>query len=255
MNRKNKICRINIITVTNGKVNALSKTLRSIDNQNYKNYKNLIISSKKLNKLHKEFKTRRRFFFYQKNSSIYEAMNYGLKRSKGKFLIFLNSGDTFSSKSSLKKISHYINNLKIESCLMLVSILKNGDNYFFPKKKVFFSKKFLTHSSFIRPPSQDDSGYDIKNKVTADGIWMNSNIKKFGIKKIYAPLSIFYLGGISNFPSRRSLMMKANNGIGIILKELVKFILLKIVGVNNFYKIIYCFKYNRVSYNKMKNIE
>ena len=82
MNRKNKICRINIITVTNGKVNALSKTLRSIDNQNYKNYKNLIITSKKLNKLHKKFRTRRRFFFYQKNSSIYEAMNYGLKRSK-----------------------------------------------------------------------------------------------------------------------------------------------------------------------------
>jgi hypothetical protein len=87
---------------------------------------------------------------------------------------------------------------------MLVSILKHSDNYFFPKKKLFFSKKFLTHGSFIRPPSQDDSGYDIKNKVTADGNWMNNNIKKFGIKKIYAPLSIFYLGGISNFPSKKS---------------------------------------------------
>jgi hypothetical protein len=255
MNNKKKICQINIITVTNGEVTALSKTLRSIDNQNYKNYKNLIISSKKLNKLHKKFRTRKRFFFYQKNSSIYKAMNYGLKRSQRKFLIFLNSGDSFSSKSSLKKISNYTNNFKIKSCLMLVSILKHSDNYFFPKKKLFFSKKFLTHSSFIRPPSQDDSGYDIKNKVTADGIWMNNNIKKFGIKKIYTPLSIFYLGGISNLPSKKSLMMKANNSISVILKELVKFLLLKIVGVNNFYKIIYCFKYNRVSYNKMKNIE
>ena len=66
MKSKKKIYQINIITVTNGEVNALSKTLRSIDNQNYKNYKNLIISSKKLNKLHKKFRTRKRFFFTKK---------------------------------------------------------------------------------------------------------------------------------------------------------------------------------------------
>jgi hypothetical protein len=255
MSRKKKICKINIITITNGEVNALSKTLRSIDKQNYKNYRNLIITSKKLNNLHNKFKTRKRFFFYQKNSSIYEAMNYGIKKSKKKFLIFLNSGDTFYAKTSLKKISHYTNDFKIKSCLMLVSILKHGNNYFFPKRKIFFSKKYYTHSSFIRPPSQNDSGYDTKNKITADGNWMNTNVKKFNIKKIYTPLSIFYLGGISNFPSKKSLMMKANNGACVILKELIKFFLLKIVGVNNFYKIIYYFKYNIVNYNKIKNLE
>lgn len=256
MNRKKKdINQINIITITNGEIKSLNRTLRSIDNQNYKNYINLVITSKKLKKISKKFKNKSRLFFFQKNSSIYEAMNYGLKKSKKKFLIFLNSGDTFYSNSSLKKISYHTNNFKIKSCLMLVSILKNGDNFFFPKKKIFFSKKFLTHSSFIRPPSNNDTGYDIKNKVTADGKWMNNNIKKFNFKKIYTPLSIFYLGGISNFPSKKSLMMKANNGIVVLLKELIKFCLLKLVGTNNFYKIIYCYKYNRVSCNKIKNIE
>ena len=114
MNKK-KINQINIITISNGEIEPLNRTLKSIDNQNYKNYKNYIITNTKLKKLNKKFETNKRFFFYQKNSSIYEAMNYGLKKSKKKFLIFLNSGDTFYSNSSLKKISYHTNNFKVKS--------------------------------------------------------------------------------------------------------------------------------------------
>ena len=74
---------------------------------------------------------------------------------------------------------------------------------------------------------------------------MKDNIKKFSIKKIYNTVTIFNLGGISNFPSKRSLQMKLNTGIIILLKEMIKFLLLKLVSKKNFYKIIYIFKYDR----------
>ena len=80
------------------------------------------------------------------------------------------------------------------------------------------------------------------------------NVKKFNIKKIYKVLTIFYLGGVSNLPSRRSLKMKKNTGIISIIKELLKFSLLKIVGKDSFYKIIYYFKYDRVDYKKISKI-
>jgi len=240
--------KISIVTISDGNTKALKKTLNSIDNQNYKNFKNLIITKKNLKNLDKKYKKKNRFFYYRKNSSIYEAMNYGLTKSVNNFLIFLNSGDQFMSKSSLKKISTSTNNFKLKSCMMLVSILKNEKDYYIPKKKLFFSNNFLTHSSFIRPPAKSDDGYDTKNKITADGRWMKSNIKKFGIKKIYSPITIFNLGGVSNLPSKNSLIIKANNGIIVILKELIKIFLLKTVGKNTFYKIIYCYKYNRVNY-------
>jgi glycosyltransferase involved in cell wall biosynthesis len=243
---------IHIVTITDGNINSLNLTLKSIDNQKYKNYKNLIISKVKLQALGKRLKNAKRIFYYKKNSSIYEAMNLGLKKSESKYLIFLNAGDTFASKSSLQKISKIINsNNKSKSCLMLISILKNNKDYFIPRKKTFFSKDFLTHSSFIRPEIKKDLGFNVKNQVTADGLWMKNNIKKFNIKKIYSILTIFYLGGVSNLPSKRSLKMKANTGIISIIKELLKFSLLKIVGKDSFYKIIYYFKYDRVDHRKI----
>jgi len=243
---------IHIVTITDGNINSLNLTLKSIDKQKYKNYKNLIISKVKLKALGKRFKNARRIFYYKKNSSIYEAMNLGLKKSESKYLIFLNAGDTFASQSSLQKISKIINsNNKSKSCLMLISILKNNKDYFIPRKKTFFSKDFLTHSSFIRPEIKKDLGFNVKNQVTADGLWMKNNIKKFNIKKIYSILTIFYLGGVSNLPSKRSLKMKANTGMISIIKELLKFCLLKIVGKDYFYKIIYYFKYDRVDHRKI----
>ena len=244
---------IHIVTITDGNINSLNLTLKSIDKQKYKNYKNLIISKVKLKALGKRFKNAKRIFYYKKNSSIYEAMNLGLKKSESKYLIFLNAGDTFASKSSLQKISKIINNNnnKSKSCLMLISILKNNKDYFIPRKKTFFSKDFLTHSSFIRPEIKKDLGFNVKNQVTADGLWMKNNIKKFNIKKIYNILTIFYLGGVSNLPSKRSLKMKANTGMISIIKELLKFCLLKIVGKDYFYKIIYYFKYDRVDHRKI----
>jgi hypothetical protein len=49
--------------------------------------------------------------------------------------------------------------------------------------------------------------------------------------------------------------MKSNNGIIALLKELLKFFLRKIVGTNNFYKIVYYFKYRRISKKELKNIK
>lgn len=240
-----------IVTITDGNIDSLEYTLRSIDEQDFNYYKNLIISKRKLKNLNKRFKTEKRIFIYKKNSSIYQAMNLGLKKVNDNCIIFLNAGDKFFSKSSLKKIFYYLNKYHFKTCLMFISILKNNKSYFIPKRKVFFSSNFLTHSSFIRPPAKKDFGFNKKNKITADGKWMKDNVKKFNIKKIYVPLTLFSLGGVSNFPSKRSLIMKINNGAIVISKELLKFILLKIVGINLFYKIIYYFKYDKIDYKEI----
>jgi len=95
-------------------------------------------------------------------------------------------------------------------------------------------------------------GFNAENKITADGEWMKYNIKKFKIKKIYSIITIFYLGGISTLPSKRSIQMKLNMGKISIMKELIKLILLKIVGKKKFFKIIYYFKYNKINPNLIK---
>ena len=92
--------KLHIITISDGNLLSLKKTLNSINKQNYKNFKNIIISKKSLIKIKKKYK-KNRIFIFKKDYSIYEAMNHGLKKSVNKKIIFLNSGDTFSSNSSL----------------------------------------------------------------------------------------------------------------------------------------------------------
>ena len=43
-------------------------------------------------------------------------------------------------------------------------------------------------------------------------------------------------------------------GIFSIFKEIIKFLLLKIVGKNYFFKIIYFFKYDRLNLDELKNL-
>jgi len=242
---------IHIITVSDGKLKPLIPTLKSIDNQNFKNFKNFVISKKKIVNIKNKYKTKKRFFIYKENSSIYEAMNYGLDKSKNNHLIFLNSGDNFFSNSSLQIIAQDIKK-NPKKCLMFISILRNSNDYFIPKKNTFFSKNFLTHSSFIRPPNNKDAGFNIKHKITADGAWMKNNIKKFRIEKIYNSVTTFHLGGISNLPSKKSLKMKINLGLILISKELLKFFLLRLIKKDLFYKIIYYFKYDNIQFDKIK---
>lgn len=242
---------IHIITVSDGKLRPLKLTLKSIDSQNFKNFKNFVISKKKISNIKKKYKSRKRVFIHKENSSIYEAMNYGLAKSNSNHLIFLNSGDTFFSNSSLEIIAHYITK-NPKNCLMFISVLKNGKDYFIPKKNIFFSKNFLTHSSFIRPPNKKDLGFNIKYKITADGDWMKNNLKTFEMKKIYNSITTFHLGGVSNLPSKKSLKMKINSGLISISKELIKFLLLRLIKKNLFYKTIYYFKYDNIHFNQIK---
>ena len=130
---------IHIITISDGNIDDLTLTLKSINNQNYQNFKNIVISKTKIIGLNKKLIAKKRLFYHKRNSSIYEAMNYGIKKSKNNYVFFLNAGDIFSTKSSLKKIREHLNP---KTCLMYVSILKNNNDYFMPKKIFFFQKIF-----------------------------------------------------------------------------------------------------------------
>ena len=74
----------------------------------------------------------------------------------------------------------------------------------------------------INKPAEYFTDNILMNTLLVDYAVKN-NVKRFNIKKIYIPTSIFSLGGVSNFPSSRSLKMKMNSDIREILKEFFKY--------------------------------
>jgi hypothetical protein len=237
---------INIITVSDGNENDLKLTINSVKKQNFNFYKHIVIAKRLSKKFILENKLKNLKFIIGKDTSIYNAMNIGEKLTFNNHSIYLNSGDVFFSNNSLNIISK---NIKSNSNVQFVTILRLRNQFFYPKKNFFFDKRTLTHSSFVRAPLKKKKiiFYDENYLITADGKWMRENIKINGLKKLYLPISIFSLDGISTLPSYKTIIMKKNTGFINLLKEIIKFIILKFTSRRFFYRLIYSSKY------KLKN--
>ena len=101
-----------IITVTLNAKKELSKTISSIQKQNYNLFTHIIkdgFSTDETNKI--AFSKYRNTEFYQfKDKGVYDAMNQAFELAQNEYIIFLNAGDIFFSKNSLKKLAENIKN-------------------------------------------------------------------------------------------------------------------------------------------------
>ena len=137
-----------IISVHDGNILELKKTLTSVDSQTVLPNLHLVISKKKISNF--LYKKKYRQIITEKDSSIYNAMNYGLKKSHKYHTLFLNSGDYFSSKHSIKIIRKYMK-IYPGNCLNFLCLLKYKKKIFKIKKLYFHEKYYLSHPTFVSP--------------------------------------------------------------------------------------------------------
>jgi glycosyltransferase involved in cell wall biosynthesis len=98
---------ISIITVTYNCEETIEKTILSIVNQDYNNKELIIIdgssTDKTLSIINKYIHKVK--LFVEKDSGIYDAMNKGISKANGDWVIFMNSGDNFFSNFTLSQIA------------------------------------------------------------------------------------------------------------------------------------------------------
>ena len=99
--------RFSIITVVLNDVKNIEKTILSLKNQTYKNYEHIIIDGKSsdgtVELIKKYSKTVN--LHVKKDKSLYQAINRGIKKSKGEIIFLIHSGDIFGDKNILKKVN------------------------------------------------------------------------------------------------------------------------------------------------------
>jgi len=117
--RLKKKLRITIITVSYNSEKTLNTTLKSVQNQNYRNIEHIIVdgaSSDKTLSIVKKFPYIKKIIS-EKDKGIYDAMNKGLKIATGDIICFLNSDDFYASKNVLNSVNQiFINNPTIDAC-------------------------------------------------------------------------------------------------------------------------------------------
>ena len=147
-----------VITVVKNDEKNIIQTLKSVKNQTYTNFEYIVIDGNSTDKTIKKlmrFKNQITYLLSEKDNGIYFAMNKGLKISKGKIIIFVNSGDMLT-RHALKIIKKKFDYHKIDFVFGTVkrhytkdTIIKHGFN----RNKLKYNFDFATaHSTgfFLR---------------------------------------------------------------------------------------------------------
>jgi len=167
--------KVSIITVVLNDKIGLEKTIHSVLEQTFKDYEHVVIDGKSTDgtldviRLYKENISKT---LSEQDMGVYDAMNRGIKLSTAEWLIFLNAGDVFYSKTSLESAGALIeNNIDV---IYSDAYYRGSRNFLF---KCDSSKMRVVHQSVLYRKSLHDinPGYLVGNGVTiSDYIFFNS---------------------------------------------------------------------------------
>lgn len=102
--------KFSIITICYNDPN-LEETCKSIVNQTYQDFEWIVIdagSNKKTLDIFEKYNSRIDYFVSEPDKGRYNGMNKGIKASNGKYLNFMNAGDSFYMLDTLKQVSDAI---------------------------------------------------------------------------------------------------------------------------------------------------
>lgn len=202
--------KISIITVCLNAEDTIEETILNIQNQTYKDIEHIIIdgnSADKTLEIINKHKEKIAVVVSEKDNGPYDAMNKGIKKATGDFIIFMNANDTFYENSVIEKVVEILK--KNPERLVLFGdvnrICWDGKTSYLEKyghiKDIFyFINNNICHQSIFYHKSllENFDGYSKEYKIYAD--W-DLNIKCFCKEKIpavYLPITIsnFLMGGM-----------------------------------------------------------
>ena len=244
--KKSHIC---VLTIHKGNLEQLKKTIHSVDTQSVEPCKHIILAKETCAYQIHSFKNQNREFILNKKNdkSVFHGMNIIKKYSNNFPIIYLNSGDIFLSRSTLYYIDKFYPFYNLNYVLIFSTLLKVNNFYFQIKDSFFKNRNYLPHSSFLCKNNLFNKkiNFDVKFKISADGIWMKKIISRSRkLKKISKNIVIQNLYGQSSLPSLKTCNWRWNENFWSGIKELIKLLISKFVSLNIYFLIIYFRKYN-----------
>ena len=134
---------VSIITVVKNDFHNIEKTINSVFKQNYKKIEYIIIDGNSTDgtlEIIKKNKKKISKIYSEKDDNLYQALNKGIKMSKGDVVGILHSGDIYASKSSIKESLEFIKKNKLDFVISNLKIIDNTNMVY----------RYITTSNFFR---------------------------------------------------------------------------------------------------------
>jgi len=215
--------KLSIITINKNNSSGLKKTCLSVITQTYKDFEWIIIDGASEDDsvdIIKRYSENITYWVSEPDTGIYNAMNKGIKKTTGDYLLFLNSGDFLLHPWTLEKTLNEINTYKqadvyFSDCVKDTYEVKN-----YPQdiNLDFFVRRMINHqNTLIRRELFNHKLFNEKYKIVADWHFfitelIQHNISFFHIK---TNIAVYDTNGVSEIYEDREGFERET-----ILKEL-----------------------------------
>ena len=175
-----------IITVNYNNKEGLRKTIESVIHQTFSDFEFIVIdggSTDGSKEVLKEYDAQIDYWVSEPDGGIYQGMNKGIKKAKGDYLNFMNSGDCFYSSDILEIVSNYQSDADfiVGKDYHYNSETHQGHASIQPSRLTmihFFIATLDHQSSFIKRELFNDSLYDEGHRLVSDWIFYTEKIVK-----------------------------------------------------------------------------
>jgi len=194
--------KLSIITVNLNNAEGLQKTIESVISQTFTDYEYIIIdggSTDGSKDVIKKYADKITYWVSEPDKGIYNAMNKGIKVTKGEYCLFLNSGDNLIENNILNTVFENFPNKDIVYGNMQSPI----GLYEYPKiitYSLFFFGSLGHPASFIKKTLFDTYGvYNEDNKIVSDWEFFIKTLmlNNHSYQHIPHTISYYELGGMS----------------------------------------------------------
>lgn len=204
--------KVSIITVVLNDDVGLKRTIESVLAQTYDDIEFLVIdggSSDGTLRVIEEHKADINFWISEEDKGIYYAMNKGIKKSTGEWINFMNAGDTFYDKETLKSLFELNKAAEFDvfygdrhvrfDGVRPNKIIKAG-----AIEKLFMGSQFCHQSSFVRRSLLKEEQFNTTYNIAADFYFFLQCYLE-GRKFFYAgiPIASVESGGVSDIEQGR----------------------------------------------------
>jgi len=199
--------KLSIITINLNNYQGLEKTILSVINQTYTDIEYILIDGGSTDDsvdLIRNYTNKIDYWLSEKDKGIFNAMNKGIAKATGKYLLFMNSGDCLVNNDVLEKFA----SLQLDEDIVYGNLLFTGGSEittWCPPAKLnfnYFVENSIPHqASFIKRKLFDLVGlYNEQLRISSDWKFFLDAIIKFNstYKKIELFISNFDVNGLSN---------------------------------------------------------
>lgn len=182
------IMKLSIITINYNNAVGLRKTAASISDLSYHDFEWLVIDGGSTDdslKIIGEYRHKINYYCSEQDGGVYNAMNKGIAKAKGDYLIFMNSGDCFYSSDTLNEVFRKETSADIIYGNALYVYKDHEELKTVPYKldlRYIYEYTIYHQASFIkRNLLLESKGYDEKFKIVSDWkmwlVWILQNRK------------------------------------------------------------------------------